>query len=194
MTCDEEVATDATAIFNMLTGYSHGYQWRHFITAPADLHHRTVELIEDQAERASRGEPSWIFAKINSLADRGVIEALYAASGAGVPIDLVVRGICCLRPGLAGISENIRVRSLVGRYLEHSRVFVFGPPSDNPRVFLGSNDWMQRNFFRRVEVMFPVLATTVRQRVLEEIVLPTLHNSPRARVLHGDGAYERLGR
>ncbi|HVW37872.1 MAG TPA: polyphosphate kinase 1, partial [Pirellulales bacterium] len=168
-TADEDMAADASALFNLLTGYSQGHRWRKLVVAPADLHRRTIELIEEQTQRAREGRPSRIFAKLNSLVDYRVIEALYRASQAGVPIDLVVRGICCLRPGMPGISENIRVRSIVDRFLEHSRVFVFSP-DEEAQVYLASADWMPRNFYRRVEVMFPIEAPELKQRVLSEIV------------------------
>src|SRR5690606_34435386 len=139
------------------------------VVAPEDLHRRTLELIEAQAERARAGRPSRIFAKLNALVDHRVIEALYRASQAGVPIELIVRGVCCLRPGLPGISENIRVTSIVDRFLEHSRLFVFSP-DEEAEVYLSSADWMPRNFYRRVEVMFPVEAPELKQRILHEIL------------------------
>ena len=133
-TADEDIGEDASALFNLLTGYSQGHAWRKLVVAPEDLHRRTLELIEEQIERARDGRPSRIFAKLNSLVDYRVIEALYRASQAGVPIELLVRGICCLRPGLPGISENIRVTSIVDRFLEHSRMYVFSP-DDEAKVF-----------------------------------------------------------
>ena len=132
-TADEDIAADASALFNLLTGYSQGHQWRKLVVAPGDLHRRTIELIDEQTRRAREGRPSRIFAKLNALVDYRVIEALYRASQAGVPIDLVVRGICCLRPGMPGISENIRVRSIVDRFLEHSRTVHLQPRTTKPR-------------------------------------------------------------
>jgi polyphosphate kinase len=190
-TVDEDIAADATALFNLLTGYSQGHQWRKLIVAPTDLHRRTVSLIESQAQRAREGKRSWIFAKLNSLVDFRVIEALYRASQAGVPIDLVVRGICCLRPGMPGISDNIRVRSIVDRFLEHSRVYVFGA-CDDCEVYLASADWMPRNFFRRVEVMFPVEAPELKDRILHEIVPAYLNDNVKARILQADGSHHRV--
>jgi polyphosphate kinase len=187
-TADEAVAEDASALFNLLTGYSQGHHWQRLIVAPDDLHRRTIELIDDQARRAREGLPSRVFAKLNALADRDVIEALYRASQAGVPIDLVSRGICALRPGVAGLSETIRVRSIVDRFLEHSRLFVFGPDED-PQVFLSSADWMPRNFVRRVEVMFPVSAPDLAQRILHDIVPVYLADDTRARALRPDGSW-----
>ena len=140
-TADRDIAEDASALFNLLTGYSQGHQWRKVVVAPDDLQRRTLDLIQEQTNLAREGKPSRIFAKLNALVDRKAIEALYRASQAGVPIDLIVRGICCLRPGMPGISENIRVRSIVDRFLEHSRIFVFGDGED-AQVFLSSADWM----------------------------------------------------
>jgi polyphosphate kinase len=161
------------------------------MVAPADLHRRTIELIDEQAQRAREGRPSRIFAKLNSLVDYRVIESLYRASQAGVPIDLVCRGICCLRPGLPGISETIRVRSIVDRFLEHSRIFVFSP-DDEAQVFLASSDWMPRNFYRRVEVMFPIETPELKQRILKEIVPAYLRDNVKARILKPDGSHFRL--
>jgi polyphosphate kinase len=187
-TANEDFAADASALFNLLTGYSQGHQWRKLVVAPTDLQHRTLQLIEEQAQRAREGRPSRIFAKTNALVDHRVIEALYRASQAGVPIDIVDRGICCLRPGLPGISENIRVRSIVDRFLEHSRVYVFGP-DDDCQIFLSSADWMPRNFYRRVEVMFPIEAPDLRERILHEILPAHLMDNVKARILQPDGTY-----
>ena len=192
-TSNEDVATDVSALFNLLTGYSQGHQWRKLIVAPENLHSRTLQLIEDQAQRAKKGKPSRIFAKLNSLVDHHVIEALYSASQAGVPIELVVRGICCLRPGIKGISDNIRVISIVDRFLEHSRVYVFGP-DETAKVFLSSADWMPRNFFRRVEVMFPIESNPLRKRILRELIPAYLQDNMRARILNSDGTYSRRSR
>ncbi|MEM9353764.1 MAG: polyphosphate kinase 1 [Planctomycetota bacterium] len=188
-TADKQFADDATALFNFLTGYSQGHEWKKLIVAPQDLHSRTLELIDEQTKRAEQGKRAQIFAKLNSLVDRGTIEALYRASTAGVSIDLVVRGICCLRPGLPGISENIRVRSIVDRFLEHSRVFVFGT-GQRAQVFVSSADWMPRNFWRRVEVMFPVEDPRLKKRIVEEIAAAYLRDSSRARVLTPEGDYQ----
>jgi polyphosphate kinase len=189
-TTNEDIAADVTALFNLLTGYSQGHQWRKLIVAPDDLHRRTVEMINEQAELAAAGKPSWIFAKMNALVDHRVIAALYAASQAGVPIDLIIRGICSLRPGMEGISENIRVHSIVDRFLEHSRIYAFGPGQD-AKVFLSSADWMPRNFYRRVEVMFPVDAPGLRRRVINDIIPAYLADNVKTRVLGPDGVYHR---
>jgi polyphosphate kinase len=190
MTANRAFAEDCSALFNFLTGYSQGHEWRKLVVAPQDLHARTVELIRQQTARAQAGKSCRIFAKLNSLVDRETIEALYEASTAGVSIDLVIRGICCLRPGLPGISENIRVRSIVDRFLEHSRLLVFGE-GGKAQVFLSSADWMPRNFERRVEVMFPVEAEGLRQRILDEIIPAYLADNCRARVLTPEGVYVR---
>jgi polyphosphate kinase len=190
-TADEAVAEDASALFNLLTGYSQGHAWQRLIVAPNDLHRKTLELIEEQTRRAAAGRPARIFAKLNALVDHRIIEALYAASRAGVPIDIIARGICCLRPGVPGLSETIRVHSIVDRFLEHSRIFVFGP-DEEAEVFLASADWMPRNFHRRVEVMFPVLAPELRQRILREILPAYLADNTRARRLGSDGVFQLL--
>jgi polyphosphate kinase len=190
-TADEAMAEDASALFNLLTGYSQGHPWQRLIVAPNDLHRRTIELIDEQTRRAEAGQPSRIFAKLNAIVDHRVIESLYRASQAGVPIDIVARGICGLRPGVPGLSETIRVRSVIDRFLEHSRIYVFGP-DEEAKVFLSSADWMPRNFFRRVEVMFPLLAPELAARVLREIVPFYLADNVRARRLDPDGTWRRL--
>ena len=190
-TADEAIAEDASALFNLLTGYSQGHAWRKLIVAPNDLHRRTIELIEEQSQRAREGRPARIFAKLNALVDHRVIEALYRASQAGVPIDIIARGICCLRPGVPGLSETIRVRSVVDRFLEHSRIYVFGPDAE-AKVFLSSADWMPRNFFRRVELMVPVLAPDLMSRILTEIIPAYLADNVRARQLDAEGVFRLL--
>ena len=187
-TADEAIGEDASALFNLLTGYSQGHAWRKLIVAPNDLHRRTLELIDEQTRAAAAGRPARIFAKLNSLVDHRVIEALYRASQAGVPVDIVARGICCLRPGVPGLSETIRVTSVVDRFLEHSRIYAFGA-GDEAKVFLSSADWMPRNFFRRVEVMFPIMAADLRARVLDEIIPTYLADNVRARRLDESGTF-----
>ncbi len=190
-TSDEDIGADASALFNLLTGYSQGYVWRKLVVAPTDLHRRTIELIDEQAELARRGKPSRIFAKLNSLVDHKVVDALYRASQAGVPIQMVVRGICCLRPGIKGVSETIQVTSIVDRFLEHSRIFVFGP-DETAKVFLSSADWMPRNFYRRVEVMFPIESPPLRKQIIQELLPTFLRDNVRARQLQSDGTYVRV--
>ena len=187
ITADENIVADASALFNLLTGYSQGHEWRKLVVAPNDLQQRSIELIDAQAELGKEGR---IFAKLNSLADQHVIEALYRASQAGVAVELVIRGICCLRPGIPGVSENIRVRSIVGRFLEHSRILVFGP-DEQAQVFFSSADWMPRNLYRRVEVMFPVESPPIKKRVLNEIIPTILRDNTQARFLQSDGTYVR---
>jgi polyphosphate kinase len=189
-TSDEDIATDASALFNLLTGYSQGHQWRKLVVAPTDLHLRTLQYIDEQAQRAREGKPSRIFAKLNAIVDHRVIESLYRASQAGVPIDIIDRSICGLRPGVPGVSDNIHVRSIVDRFLEHSRIYVFGP-DDEAKVFLSSADWMPRNFYRRVEVMFPIEQPDLRDRILHEIVPAYLMDNVKARTLQADGIYVR---
>ena len=190
-TADEQIAEDASAVFNLLTGYSQGHRWRKLIVAPNDLHRRTIELIDEQAERARSGRPSRIFAKLNSLVDPHVIEALYRASRAGVPIDIVPRGICSLRAGVPGLSETIRVRSIIDRFLEHSRIYIFGPDED-AKVYISSADWMPRNFFRRVEIMVPIETPALVTRILREIIPVYLADNTRARVMTPDGSFRLI--
>jgi polyphosphate kinase len=182
---------DASNLFNMLTGYAEPPRWRKLAVAPFGLQERIVRLVEREADRAARGEPARIVAKMNSLVDPVVIRALYAASAAGVGIDLLVRGICCLRPGVPGVSERIRVTSIVDRFLEHSRVFAFGA-GEATECYLSSADWMPRNFHRRVEVMFPVEDPALRARLLDEVLGTSLRDTAKARRLRIDGTYERV--
>jgi polyphosphate kinase len=192
-TADKVIADDVSALFNFLTGYSQNHQWQKLVIAPSDLKRRTIELINEQTKRAQEGKKSRIIAKLNSLVDRRTIEALYNASQAGVSIDLLIRGICCLRPGLPGISDNIRVHSIVDRFLEHSRILVFGEGAKE-QVFLSSADWMPRNFERRVEVMFPVEAEDIRRRIVEEIIPTYINDNQKKRMLQADGTYARATR
>ncbi len=184
---------DASELFNFLTGFSKRTRYKRFCVAPFSLHEKVVGLIDEEAEKARLGRPSGILAKMNSLVDAKVIRALYRASAAGVPITLAVRGICCLRPGVPGVSENIRVSSVVGRFLEHSRAFAFGG-ADEQEIFLSSADWMPRNFFRRVELMVPVLDPQAREKIRQEVFDPLEADNSRARDLQPDGAYMRRSR
>jgi polyphosphate kinase len=188
-----EIADDVSALFNMLTGYAVAPQWKRLVVAPMGLHEKVLALIQREADKARRGEPARIVAKMNSLVDPTVIRALYAASQAGVDIDLLVRGICCLRPGVPGVSERIRVTSVVDRFLEHSRVFAFGTGSQT-EVWMSSADWMPRNFLRRIEVMFPVEDPAIRQRLLDEVLGVALGDNVKARRLGVDGTYVPVGR
>jgi polyphosphate kinase len=190
-TADKVMADDVSALFNFLTGYSQNHDWQKLIVAPHDLKRKTIELIDEQAARAREGRRARVFSKLNALVDRQTIEALYRASQAGVKVDLMIRGICCLRPGLPGISENIRVWSVVDRFLEHSRILVFGE-GPKERVYLSSADWMPRNFERRVEVMFPIEAEDLHKRIVEEIIPAYMSDNRRTRVLSSDGTYSRV--
>jgi len=190
LTCRPDFGEDATQLFNILTGICQFQPMRRFLVAPFQLHERMLELIRNEERNAERGLPARIIAKMNSLVDPATIDALYSASRKGVSIDLIVRGICCLRPGLPGFSENIRVRSIVDRFLEHSRVFYFENAA-NPLVFLGSADWMPRNFFSRIEVVVPVEDGTLRERLISEVIDANLADNTRARVLQPDGTYHR---
>jgi polyphosphate kinase len=193
MTARSEVAEDVTALFNMLTGYCEPPHWKRLAVAPFDLQAAVIGLITKQAERARRGEPARIVAKMNSLVDPSTIRALYAASQAGVDVDLAVRGICCLRAGVEKLSERIRVFSVVDRFLEHSRVFAFGPPNDC-EVFIASADWMPRNFVRRIEIMCPIEDATLKARLLAEVLGMPLRDNVKSRMLQPDGSYQRVTR
>jgi polyphosphate kinase len=190
-TCRPDFGEDASALFNLLTGYSHPDAWNKLIVAPWKLSDRIHTLIDRERRNAEAGLPARIIAKMNSLVDPVAIEALYAASSAGVRIDLVVRGICCLRPGLPGVSENIRVISIVDKFLEHSRIFYF-QNNDQPEVFLSSADWMPRNFRRRVEIMFPIEDPRLQNRLVDGILGVVLSDNVKARVLGPDGTYRRI--
>jgi polyphosphate kinase len=189
-TCKPDVGEDATNFFNLLTGICQFQGMRKLVVAPFELQSRMLELIERETENAKRGLPARIILKINSLAERQVIECLYRASQAGVQIDLIVRGICCLRPGVKGLSENITVRSIVDRFLEHSRIFYF-ENACQPQVFIASADWMQRNFFRRIELAFPVEDGILRERIIREILATVLADNTKARFLQPNGAYKQ---
>ena len=183
------ITRDVAQVFNSLTGFGQALTFRHLLVAPYNFHARINELIAREAAHARAGRPARIIAKMNALVDKATIDSLYAASQAGVKIDLIVRGICCLVPGLPGLSENIRVRSLVGRFLEHARVYYFANAGGEPVVLAGSGDWMPRNFLRRVEVIFPVADPALRRWVVEEFFPTELRDTENASVLHATGAY-----
>jgi len=192
MTCDDRIGEEVALLFNMMTGYSLPPKWQKIAVAPHGLREWVIEKIEREIAHRQAGRDARIIAKMNALVDGAVIRALYRASQAGVPIELIVRGICCLRPGIPEVSDTIRVRSIVGRYLEHSRIFYFAN-GGNAEVFLGSADWMPRNFDRRVEVAFPVEDRALKQRLIDEILAVTLLDDAKARVLRRDGTYARVG-
>ena len=191
-TAREDIAEDATAFFNMLTGYSAPARWNRLIVSPLGLHEAVLGLIAREAEHARAGRPAGIVAKLNSLVDADVIAGLYAASQAGVAIDLLVRGICCLRPGINGVSDNIRVHTVIDRFLEHARIFHFKNGGED-EVFCSSADWMPRNFRRRVEVMFPVLDDGLKQRMIEEVLGNMRADTAKGWLLRPAGNYERVG-
>ncbi len=189
-TARAEFGHDASELFNFLTGFSKKTKYKRLAVAPFALRDKVVSLIEREADKARAGKPAAILAKLNALVDPTVIRALYKASQAGVSIDLAIRGICCLRPGVPGVSEGIRVSSVVGRFLEHSRVFSFGV-GDEEEIFISSADWMPRNFYRRVELMTPILDEKVREKLRQEILEPIRADNCRARDLQSDGTYLR---
>jgi len=191
MTSNEELCADVAEVFKQLTGLGRAGKMKHIWQSPFTLHKRVVAAIQNEARLAREGQPARIIAKMNALLDPQVIDELYSASQAGVKVDLIVRGVCALRPGIAGLSENIRVRSIVGRFLEHSRVFYFhnGGAED---VYLASADWMERNFFRRIELCFPVLDPALKRRVIREGLQPYLDDNGQAWAMDADGAYARV--
>jgi polyphosphate kinase len=189
-TAKPEFGEDTSELFNLLTGYSQGRRWWKFLVAPLGLREQVVELIDREGRNAEAGKPARIIVKMNALVEPTVIDALYRAARVGVRIDLVVRGTCCLRPGIPGLSENIRVISIVDRFLEHSRIFYFENAGD-PEVFLGSADWMPRNFYRRIELMFPIEDSRLKDRVTRELLQVILNDNVKARVLKADGCYVR---
>lgn len=188
LTCRPEFGEDATNLFNLLTGICQFQGMQRLIVAPFDLHKKLLELIAREAGHARSGLPARIIAKVNSLAEPEIIHALYRASQAGVKIDLVVRGICCLRPGVRGVSDNITVRSIVDRFLEHSRIYYF-ENACQPEVFVGSADWLPRNLFRRIETAFPIVDGVLRERVISEVLAVTLTDNTKTRRLAADGSY-----
>jgi polyphosphate kinase len=190
LTADPEIAEDVSELFNSLSGFSKKSHHRKLAVAPTELSRVLIAKIEAQATLAQAGKPARIFAKMNALVEGPIIQALYRASRAGVPIDLCVRGICCLRPGLAGISENIRVFSIIGRFLEHERVFVFGA-AGSEEFFLSSADWMPRNLHRRVEVLFPIEAESLREQIRREVIEPALLDNARAYDMNAEGEYHQ---
>lgn len=190
-TCNPDFCEDVSALFNYLTGYSELPHWRKLVVAPSQMRNHVIKLIEKEIEHQTNGGEGRVVAKLNGLLEPAMVEVLYRASQAGVKIDLICRGICSLRPGVPGLSENIRVISIIDRYLEHSRIFYFGN-GDKSRVYIGSADWMDRNLRRRVEVIFEIEQPDLKDRLINEILQISLEDNVKARVLLSDGTYRRV--
>jgi polyphosphate kinase len=189
-TANPDFGEDATNLFNLLTGICQFQGARKLLISPFTVHETIMAMIRRETENAVAKKPARIIAKMNSLVDQEVIEALYQASQAGVKVELIVRGVCCLRPGVPGVSENITVRSIVGRFLEHSRIFYF-ENNAQPKIFVGSADWMPRNFFRRIEVVFPIEEPSLRDRISNQILATQLADTAKASLLNSEGVYQR---
>jgi polyphosphate kinase len=193
LTCDPQIAERVHMVFNYLTAHAEIDDYRPLLVAPLTMAESFLGLIRREQEHAQAGRPAHIVAKMNALLEPSVIEALYAASKAGVEIDLIVRGLCILRPGVNGLSRNIRVRSIVGRFLEHSRIFFFANGGEQ-EIYLGSADWMPRNLFERCEVVFPVRDPAAKARIQDEILAAYLADTVKARLQQEDGTYTRASK
>jgi polyphosphate kinase len=190
-TCDDDIGADATDLFNYLTGYSNKQHYRKLLVAPVEMRADLEGLIRQEMEYQSRGEEGHIIIKVNALVDKPMVRLLYQTSQAGVKIDLIVRGACSLRPGVEGLSENIRVTSILGRFLEHSRIFYFRNGGQE-KIYLGSADLMPRNLNQRVEVMFPVEDAHLVEHIRDDILKLLLSDNVRARRMLPDGNYQRI--
>jgi polyphosphate kinase len=188
LTCNDGIADDVNEVFKQLTGLGKASALKYLWQAPFTLHDNMVAAVRAETEAAKAGRRAQIIAKMNSLLEPEIIEALYEASQAGVQIELIVRGVCAIRPGVKGLSENIRVRSVIGRFLEHHRIFYFHADGEE-KVYLGSADWMERNFFRRIEVIFPVLDAKLKRRVLKEGLRLFMHDNCQSWEMDSDGHY-----
>ena len=190
-TCDAALGRDATKVFNYLSGYAEPAKLENLAISPKGIKPTLIARIQEEAAHARKGKPAEIWAKMNSLIEADVIDALYAASQAGVKINLIIRGICGLRPGVKGLSENIRVKSIVGRFLEHSRIVCFGAgaglPSKHARVYISSADWMGRNLNRRVETLIEITNKTVKAQIVSQVMAANLADTAQTWILSGDG-------
>ncbi len=197
-TADFQIGEEASKIFNYLTGYPYPGQLKKLAFAPIVMRDTIEDLIHSEIDYAKKGKPASLWAKMNSLADHKIIDLLYEASCAGVSIDLIIRDVCCLRPGVKGLSENIRVKSIVGRFLEHSRIICFGHghalPSSSAKVFITSGDWIYRNLDWRFEIFIPVKNQTIKKQILHQIMMTYFKDVAHSWQLMSDGTYQPMGK